>query len=163
MSPRAACRLEALGFTEVYDYVAGKADWLARGLPREGDKATERRALDLAARDVVTCPLDAPVGDVRGEVARSRYGFAIVLSPGGVLLGRLRRSALEQSADVTAEAVMEPGPSTIRADAALTPLFERMRSRNLTSLPVTTPEGRFLGVVRRHDLKAASSAPSSPP
>jgi rhodanese-related sulfurtransferase len=39
MSPRAACRLELLGFTQVYDYVAGKADWLAHGLPTEGEQA----------------------------------------------------------------------------------------------------------------------------
>jgi len=108
----------------------------------------------------VTCPLDASVGDVRGKVARSRYGFAFVLSSGGVLLGRLRRSALEQADDVASETVMEPGPSTIRADAALAPLLERMRSRNLTSLPVTTPEGRLLGVVRRADLETALSQPS---
>ena len=31
MSPRAACRLEALGFTELYDYVAGKADFVVSG------------------------------------------------------------------------------------------------------------------------------------
>jgi hypothetical protein len=138
MSPRAACRLETLGFVEVYDYVAGKADWLARGLPREGEKATERRALDIAADDVVTCPLDAPVGDVRERVEASRYGFAFVVSSDGVLLGGLRRSALEQADDVIAETVMEPGPSTIRADAAIAPIVERMRSRNLTSLPVAT-------------------------
>jgi hypothetical protein len=29
MSPRAASRLESLGFTQVNDYVAGKADWVA--------------------------------------------------------------------------------------------------------------------------------------
>src|SRR6266511_4403171 len=36
MSPRAAWRLESMGFAEVYDYVAGKADWGAAGLPLEG-------------------------------------------------------------------------------------------------------------------------------
>ena len=41
MSPRAAWRLESLGFTAVYDYVAGKADWFARGLPRAGRLAEE--------------------------------------------------------------------------------------------------------------------------
>jgi hypothetical protein len=49
MSPRAACRLATIGFTEVYDYVAGKAEWLARGLPRDGEKATEPRAIDSPA------------------------------------------------------------------------------------------------------------------
>src|SRR2546430_16920519 len=35
MSPRAAARLEQLGF-DVYDYALGKVDWMARGLPMEG-------------------------------------------------------------------------------------------------------------------------------
>ena len=38
LSPRAAARLEELSFREVYDYVAGKADWLAAGLPSEGTR-----------------------------------------------------------------------------------------------------------------------------
>ncbi len=33
MSPRAAARLETLGFSRVYDYVGGKRDWLAAALP----------------------------------------------------------------------------------------------------------------------------------
>ena len=36
MSPRAAWRLEATGFGPVYDYMEGKADWLAADLPFEG-------------------------------------------------------------------------------------------------------------------------------
>ena len=83
MSPRAACRLETLGFPDVSDYVAGKADWLAHGLPREGEKATERRALDLAADDVVTCGLEDRIGDVRARVAALRHGVAFVVTPDG--------------------------------------------------------------------------------
>ncbi|MFL5894214.1 MAG: CBS domain-containing protein [Thermoleophilaceae bacterium] len=155
MSPRAACRLEALGFAEVYDYTGGKTDWLARGLPREGENAGLERGFELKADDVVTCELSDPVGRVRERVAASRYGFAFVVSPGRVLLGRLRRAALEGDPEARAEDVMEPGPSTIRADSQLEPLAERMRSQDLTSLPVTDPEGRLLGVVRRDDLEAA--------
>ncbi len=137
----------------VYDYVGGKADWLARGLPREGEKADERRALDLAFDDVVTCELTDRVGDVAERVASSRYGFAFVVAPGRTLLGRLRRAALKTGGDAAAEALMEPGPSTIRADTALEGLAKRMRENDLTSLPVTTPEGVLLGVVRRDDLE----------
>src|SRR3954447_9779698 len=111
MSPRAACRLETLGFSEVYDYLPGKADWLARGLPREGEKAGERRAIDLVVDDVVTCLPDEPVGAVRERVAASRYGFALVVGPGRCVLGRLPRAALEGDHNLTAEALMEPGPS----------------------------------------------------
>ncbi len=34
-SRRAAARLEALGYSEVYDYEGGKADWKQAGLPTE--------------------------------------------------------------------------------------------------------------------------------
>src|SRR5213595_3845482 len=96
MSPRAACRLATLGFEHVYDYVAGKADWLARGLPREGEKAGEPRAVDFARDDVVICRRRDRIGEVRERVERSPYGFAFVVSDGGVLLGRLRRAALDR-------------------------------------------------------------------
>jgi CBS domain-containing protein len=139
----------------VYDYMPGKADWLARGLPRGGEKAGEQRAFELIVGDVVICALDDRVGEVRERVAASRYGFALVVSTGRVLLGRLRRAALDGDPELTAEAAMEPGPSTIRADVQLEPLAERMRRDDLTSLPVTTPEGELLGLVRRDDLERA--------
>ena len=68
MSPRAAWRLESLGFREVYDYAAGEADWFAGGLPREGRDAAIPRAGDVARRDVPTCGLDDRVGEVRERV-----------------------------------------------------------------------------------------------
>jgi CBS domain-containing protein len=93
------------------------------------------------------------MAEVREQAAASRYGFAFVVSHGRILLGRLRRAALEGDGGLNAEAVMEPGPSTIRADTALEPLAERMRKNELTCLPVTTPEGELLGLVRRDDLE----------
>ena len=41
MSPRAAWQLESFGFEQVYDYVAGKNDWISNGLPVEGDYPDE--------------------------------------------------------------------------------------------------------------------------
>jgi hypothetical protein len=81
MSPRAACRLELLGFTQVYDYVAGKADWLAHGLPTEGEQAQIPRAKDVLRRDAVTARPEEPVGLVAARVAGSPYGFALVVTP----------------------------------------------------------------------------------
>ena len=63
MSPRAAWRLESLGFTRVCDYVPGKADWFAAGLAREGTRASIPRAGDVARGDDVTCRLGDRVGD----------------------------------------------------------------------------------------------------
>ena len=98
-----------LGFEQVYDYIPGKGDWLARGLRREGGKATLPRAVDFARHDVVTCEADAPVGGVRERVESSPYGFGLVVSAAGVLVGRLRRTALDGDPRLSAEQAMEPG------------------------------------------------------
>jgi predicted transcriptional regulator len=76
------------------------------------------------------------------------------VAEGGVLLGRLRWAALDGDADARAEEVMEPGPSTVRADLPVDELVKRMRRRDLRTLLVTTPQGRLLGVVRRQDVEA---------
>jgi len=158
MSPRAACRLATIGFTQVHDYVAGKTDWLAHGLPVEGDHAQIVRAGSLARDDVITCHLDDPITDLRDPVERSPYGFALVTTDDGILLGRLRASAMKRAAaDAQAETVMEPGPSTVRADTPAAELAERLRQRELTSAIVSTPEGRLIGVARPADLEAASA------
>jgi CBS-domain-containing membrane protein len=154
MSPRAACRLELLGFTQVYDYVAGKADWLAHGLPTEGEQAQVPRAKDVLRREVVTALPGEPVGGVAARVARSPYGFALVVARDGTLLGRLRKAVLDADPLARAEQVMEAGPSTIRPDAPLAELAERLRRRGLHTAIITTPEGRLLGVVQRADMEA---------
>ena len=152
MSPRAACRLEALGFTEVYDYVTGKADWLARALPTEGAGARPPRVADVLRDDVVTADLDERIADIASRVDASPYGFALVTSRGGVLLGRLRRATLRGDAAATAEQVLEPGPSTIRPDTDPAALSSRLRERKLNTAVVTDPDGVLLGIVRLTDL-----------
>jgi CBS domain-containing protein len=155
MSPRAACRLETLGFTEVYDYVAGKVDWLAHNLPAEGEQADLATAGRVARDDVVTCALEDTVGELRERIARSAYGFALVTASGGVVLGRLRGSALDCDPGLRAEEVMEPGPSTVRPDTAAAKLAKRLAERNLRWAIVTDPEGRLVGIARREDLEGA--------
>jgi CBS domain-containing protein len=155
MSPRAACRLETLGFTEVYDYVPGKADWLAHNLPVEGEQADAPTAGRLARDDAVTCRLGDRVGEVRERILASGYGFGLVTSEGGVVLGRLRGSALDCDPALRAEEVMEPGPSTVRPDTPTGDLAKRLAERDLRFAIVTDPEGRLIGVVRREDLESA--------
>jgi Mg/Co/Ni transporter MgtE len=156
MSPRAACRLETLGFEQVYEYVPGKVDWLARGLPSEGELASRQTAGMFARDDVATCQLADAVGSVRERVEQSPFGFALVVGQSGVLLGRLRRSALEADPDASAESVMEPGPTTVRPDKPAAELAERLHKQDLKTAVVSDPEGRLLGVVRRRDLKTAN-------
>jgi Mg/Co/Ni transporter MgtE len=89
-----------------------------------------------------------------------------VVTDGGVVLGRLRKAGLDGDPHVAAEAVMEPGPSTVRADLAPSRLRKRLERSNLSTAVITDPDGRLFGVVRRDDLPAdaephSASAPSS--
>jgi rhodanese-related sulfurtransferase len=153
MSPRAARWLTTMGFTRVHDYVPGKVDWLAHGLPAEGTHADRPTSGRLARRDAVTCSIEDRARDVLERVVASPYGFALVLSPTGVLLGRLRRSALETAGQADGiESIIEPGPSTIRAHLTSDELRERAEDSGVRTLVVTTPGGVLLGVVRRDDI-----------
>lgn len=71
-----------IGFTRVYDYLPGKADWFAAGLPGEGTRATIPHAGDVARRDEVTCRLGGRVGDVPSIVVTSSAAPATVRSSG---------------------------------------------------------------------------------
>ncbi|MFP5325929.1 MAG: CBS domain-containing protein [Acidimicrobiia bacterium] len=142
MSPRAACRLERLGF-EVYDYVLSKVDWLAAGLPTErAERAAPRVSLVLET-NVATCPPTALVRDLRAASDAREW---IVVTEERVVLGRLRIEG-DSDPDVTAEEVMHPGPTTVRAHEDLAKTWERMTARKVKSILVTTPEGVLLGVV----------------
>jgi rhodanese-related sulfurtransferase len=153
LSPRAACRLETLGFEQVYDYVAGKYDWLAYGLPTEGEDARKRTAADLASAEVVTCALQDPAAPLRERVEASPFPFALVLSRTNVLLGRIPKSALADGVDAAAEAVMESGPSTFRPNVHLDALVERLRKRDFKYAIVTRADGTLVGVARREDAE----------
>lgn len=159
MSPRAACRLETLGFAKVYDYVPGKVDWLAHNLPSDGDHAERLTAGQLARDDVPTVTLEEDLANIRARLQASDYGFALVLSTQGVVLGRLRQSAIAATG-INVEAAMDAGPSTVRPDITATDLLKRLQGRKLTSALITTPEGTLLGVVRRRDLEVALEPPS---
>jgi CBS domain-containing protein len=133
--------------------VPGKVDWLARGLPTEGDEADRPRVGAIARDDVVTCALDTPVGEVRGRVEQSPYGFGLVVSDDGVLLGRLRGSEMaEADESARAEDVMQPGPSTVRCDLPVEELRKRLDDKDLKTSLVSTPEGKLVGVVTRKAL-----------
>jgi hypothetical protein len=144
----------------VYDYVAGKVDWLARNLPVQRDTGDVLTAGQLVRTDVATCGLGDRVSDVAPRIAASPYGFALVLSTTGILLGRLRASALDAPPEATAEDLMESGPSTIRPDTAADVLAERLRKRDLTTAILTTPEGEPIGIALRADLEQRSVPPA---
>jgi CBS domain-containing protein len=155
LSPRAAARLESLGFEQVYDYVAGKADWGSAGLPLEGDDGSETRVGAFLRTDVPVCSLGDRLRDVCERLDASGWDTCFVVGEQGVVLGRLGRRAIGRREDVSAEDAMTLGPSTIRPSARLRETVERMRKQKLTNLPVTTSAGSLVGVITRVDAEEA--------
>ncbi len=153
MSPRAACRLDSLGFTQVYDYVTGMADWTANGLATEGKLAGVLRARDAIRQGVLTCRLTERLGDVAKRVRAAGQNVCIVTSEEGVVLGRIRGQALDGDSEASVESVMEAGPTTIRPDVPLAEFTEHMRARRVGIILVTTSTGHLMGILYRKDAE----------
>jgi CBS domain-containing protein len=156
MSPRAAARLESMGFRDVYDYEPGKQNWLASGLPTEGKYAGIPRAGALAREDAPTASLQERLGDLRQRVERAGWDVAVVVNEEGVVLGILRPRNLGQDAELRVEEAMSPGPSTFRPHVFVTEMAEYMTRHDMPSAPVTTGDGVLIGILRREDAVEAA-------
>lgn len=146
MSPRAAWRLDSLGY-DAYDYVAGKADWLAFGLPFEGSALLARA---VVTTDVPTCGVRDRLGDVRAALQASPFGLLVALNAEGVVMGRLDQAAAAGDDAQTVDQLMREGPTTVRPSEELVALVERMRHADVDGVLVTRSDGRLLGMLERH-------------
>ncbi len=155
MSPRAAWRLETLGFGDVYDYVEGKNDWMAAGLPTEGTNAEHPRAGDVARKDVPTCGLKEKLGDVRARVRAQGWDAVVVVNDSRVVFGLLRSKELEKDPELLIEQAMRPAPSTFRPFVALHEMLHKMVGHKVDSSPITTSDGRLVGLLLQKDVAAA--------
>ena len=155
MSPRAAWRLETLGFERVIDYVPGKQAWYEENEPREGKAVDEIWIGDVADAEVPTCGLTERVGAVRARVRAAGSETCVVVNSDRIVLGLLRTSELDGDPQATVEAVMRPGPKTFRPNVTLQELLKSMRDHDIrTNSLVTTLEGRLVGIISRADAEA---------
>lgn len=145
LSPRAAHRLETLGFEEVYDYAAGKLDWIAAGEPMEGADDRRTRLRDLVAADVPRCRLHETAGEA---VARADdWDVTAVDDDDDVVLGLLRVGDVEPGDRRLVSEVMQEGPATWRGHLPAGELAAHLHHHPTARLVVTRPDGRLLGVV----------------
>jgi len=152
MSARAAWRFESLGFSSVYRYTAGKIDWLANGLPTEGQLASEPRIGALVA-GVATSQLGQRVGDIDGDM-----GIVVVVNAQGVVLGELRGEAIHADPQARVEDVMELAPITYRPYIAVHDMAHHMAATGSRRVLVTDADGHLLGVLRVEDVERAHRA-----
>lgn len=156
MSARAASRLVSLGFTDVYRYQAGKADWFAAGLPREGKEAHVPRVADVAKRDVTTCRADDRVGDVRDRVTGKDREPLIVVDADRVVLGLIDPNALIGDPATPVEQVMDPAPVTFRPNLRTGETPDYLKKQRIQQAVVTTSDGVLVGLLRLHPEHGSS-------
>jgi hypothetical protein len=163
LSARAAAQLELKGFTEVYQYVRGKADWMVRGLPSEPAApiaerlralpyfvhnlapAIRQRWIELSHRRGVAQSMLDDLPHLRpGDPLPSSFKsgappFAVVLDGAGILLGAIETIR----PGLAAEGAMNPAPQTIRPD--MTHALAKTLLRHAPYLLITEADGRYLG------------------
>jgi CBS domain-containing protein len=150
MSPRAAWRLEAAGFGPVYDYAAGKTDWLAADLPFEG---TAKLAGMFTRRGVATVDESTPAAEALRLLDAQGFGPLVVLNPAGVVTGAAHRDALTSApAQAEAGSVMRFGVSTVRPSEDAAALAHRMDHAEVTRVVVTRPDGTLIGLFFAADM-----------
>lgn len=137
-----------MGFTEVYDYVAGKLDWLAAALPVEGSAGPFIG--DLAV-DAPSCLMDHTVREAADLARTANMSLAVVVNEQDVVLGLLGPDQLESSPGARAHDVMVEGPSTYRPMVGPAEISETVEDAGFAL--VSRADGTLVGVVRPQELQ----------
>ena len=155
ISARAAWRLSSMGFTQVFRYTAGKADWLANGLPVEGNRSRTQDAGDVADLDVPTCKRSDRIRDIRDRVQKEGWDHCVVVNEQLIVLGLLRPVDFEKAdPGWPAEEVMDRDPQTFRLNTPLSEVRAYFAANpHITSALVTTTDGALFGLLRLQDLE----------
>ena len=133
MSPRAAARLDTLGFHKVYDYVSGKSDWIAAGLPTVRESVGAPAAGATLRAGAVLGHTGERLGDAVRRVRAGGQDELIVVDDRHVVLGRIHGASFDGDPDALIEDVMRPGPATIRPDTPLETVVETLGPAGVAS------------------------------
>ena len=98
-----------------------------------------------------TCRLDERVGDVRERVRAAGWDASVAVNQDRVVFGLLRSIELDAAGETSIEAAMRP--STFRPFVSIEHMAKFMIEHELDSSPVTTSDGRLIGLLMRQDVE----------
>lgn len=123
----------------MYDYVDGKADWMAYGLPVEGEDGP---FLGEEVSEAPTCDVGLSVADARRVLDEPGVDLVVLVGGDGLAVADVDGHTLEGIADdVRLLEVLRPVPSTVRPSVTVASVAEAGGGRRL----VTTSDGRLVG------------------
>ena len=150
--PTSRVPAETLGFTDVYHFRTGKQDWMGAGLPTEGTN-THARAWSTWSGGTYRCAPSAS-GSVTSVIESSPPDGTHASSSAriGWCSGCSGRMSFKPTPHLVVEPVMRPGPSTYRPFVSVEEMRHTMIERSLEFWPVTTSDGKLVGLVRKQDV-----------
>ena len=116
-------------------------------MPREGEAAAKLAVGDIARRGLPTAHLGDRAETVLLLMATGAWPQAVVINEAGVILGRLRKSRLEETPKDLVDVLMDEGPSTSRPNEDLAETVKGMQAVGVRFLLVSNPEGNPLGLL----------------
>lgn len=109
----------------------------------------------MARTDMPVCSPE----DLVGEIAQGARA-AVVVDAGRVVVGLLRARELQGPPERRVESVMVVGPSTFRPFVPIKEMADYLSGHDLESAPITTSDGKLVGVLFRDDaVRAAEGCP----
>src|SRR2546425_1940830 len=89
---------------------------------------------------------------VRERATAAGWDACVVVNHERVVLGLHRDEELRKGHEERVERVMRPGPSTFRPHVSIDEIAKFMVTHGLPNCPITTSDGRLVGLLRREDL-----------
>ena len=93
---------------------------------------------------------------VRARATAAGWDACVVVNDERVVLGLLRAEELRKGDEERVERVMRPGPSTFRPYVSIDDINKFMTAHDLPNCPITTSDGRLVGLIRREDVARAT-------
>ncbi|MGI8683706.1 MAG: hypothetical protein ACR2MO_01140 [Acidimicrobiales bacterium] len=124
----------------MYDYVDGKVDWMAAGLPVEGEDGP---FLGSLLTEATTIDVRRTVADAHQALSRADGEETLLVTADGLVVGDLDDETLEGKADdASLLEVMRVIPDTVRPSVTVAAVAEGGGG----TLVVTDSDGRLLGL-----------------
>ena len=134
----------------MYDYAAGKMDWLSADLRFEG---TAQLAGMFTRRDVATAGEHTPAAEALRRLEAQGFGPVLVLNEADVVMGAAYRDQLRAaSGQAEVGKLMRFGVSTVRPSEEAAALAHRMGHAEVTRVVVTRSDGTLIGLFFATDV-----------
>jgi predicted transcriptional regulator len=150
-----------MGFSKVFDYMLGKADWSAYGLPLEREEAEPPMVIERIERRAPTARLNESIGAIKRRAQEKGFTLCPVVNEEEIVLGAISEDEWNADPATSAERVMEPGPVTLRPNVSVQKAAEYLDRIERDAILVTSSDGKLMGVFKPQRLDHEKQPPKS--